>query len=114
MALILLSPLIVIINSVGGLYGNWYWKNLVEFKPENADEDAKPEALWKIVVDCIRFHKKLLPVGEYVPAKSDAAWFMIEGVETADAEKYPDVRAGEDCRAYCQTCNKFVELKPPW
>ncbi len=85
-------------------------KNLVEFTPENADEKAKLEALWKIVVDCVRFNKKLVPVGEYVPAKSEFARFMIEGMDAADAETYADVRAKEDCRAYCDTCNKFVEL----
>ncbi len=86
-------------------------KNLVEFTPENADEKAKLEALWKIVVDCVRFNKKLVPVGEYVPAKSEFARFMIEGMDASEADVYPDVRAKEDCRAYCQTCNKFVEMK---
>ena len=39
-------------------------KNLVEFTPENADETKKIEALWKIMIDCVRFSKKLVPVGE--------------------------------------------------
>ncbi len=86
-------------------------KNLVEFTPENADEKAKLESLWKLVVDCVRFNKKLVPVGEYVPAKNDFARFMIEGMDTSSADVYADVRAKDDCRAYCQTCNKFVELK---
>ena len=36
---------------------------------------------------------------------------MIEGIESSEAEEFADVRAKEDTRGYCQTCNKFVELK---
>ena len=32
-------------------------KNLVEFTPENADEKAKLEALWRLMVDCVGFNK---------------------------------------------------------
>lgn len=86
-------------------------KNLVEFTPENADEKAKLEGLWKIIVDCVRFNKKLVPVGEYVPVKNETARFMIEGMDDASTDGFADVRADDACRAYCQTCNKFVELK---
>jgi hypothetical protein len=86
-------------------------KNLVEFTPENADEKAKLEALWKVVVDCVRFNKKLVPVGEYVPAKNEFARFMIEGGEVGRTDDYAEVYVDKDCRAYCQTCNKYVELK---
>lgn len=89
-------------------------KNLVEFTPETADEKAKLEALWKTVVDCVRFNKKLVPVGQYVPAKDTFARFAIEGIETgssASQETYAEVYADADCRCYCQTCNKYVELK---
>ena len=86
-------------------------KNLVEFTPENADEKAKLESLWKMVVDCSQFNKKLVPIGEYTPSKNEFARFMIEGVEGGSADVFPDVRADGDVRAYCQQCNKFVELK---
>ncbi len=86
-------------------------KNLVEFTPENADEEAKLEALWKIMVDCVRFNKKMVPVGEYVPAKSALARFVIEGMDKEEAREYADVRAKTDCKAYCHTCNKYVDLK---
>ncbi len=33
-------------------------KNLVEFTPENEDEKVKLEALWRTMVDCMRFNKK--------------------------------------------------------
>jgi hypothetical protein len=86
-------------------------KNLVEFTPETADEKAKLEALWKLVVDCVRFNKKLVPVGEYVPAKNNMARFVIEGEPGGKTDEYAAVYADSDARAYCQTCNKFVELK---
>jgi len=85
-------------------------KNLVEFKPENASETKKLEELWLLIVDCVRFNKKLVPVGEYVPQKKDVATFAIEGMETGATDSYPEVNVNEDCRCYCQTCNKFVEL----
>ena len=40
-------------------------KNYVEFTPDTADETVKLEALWRVIVDCVRFNRKLVPVGEY-------------------------------------------------
>jgi len=54
-------------------------KELVEFSPDNKDETAMLEALWRLIVDCVRFNKKLVPVGEYVPLKNNVARFVIEG-----------------------------------
>lgn len=54
-------------------------KNLVEFIPENDGEKISLEKLWNTVVDCVKFNKKLAPVGEYIPAKSKLARFVIEG-----------------------------------
>jgi hypothetical protein len=54
-------------------------KNLVEFTPENEDETAMMEALWQLMVDCVRFNKKLVPVGEYIPQKKNLARFVVEG-----------------------------------
>lgn len=86
-------------------------KNLVEFTPENADEKAKLEALWRLMVDCARFNKKMVPIGEYIPSKNEFARFAIEGLDPHKGDGFPDVRVDKDCRAYCQTCNKYVELK---
>lgn len=88
-------------------------KNLVEFTPETADEKAKLEALWRTVVDCVRFNKKLVPVGQYVSSQDKFARFAIEGGEAGKttAETFAEVYVDEDCRCYCQTCNKYVELK---
>ena len=86
-------------------------KNLVEFTPENPDEKVKIEALWRVLVDCARFNKKMVPVGEYIPGKNDFARFAIEGMDAAKGDGFPEVYADDDCRCYCQTCNKYVELK---
>jgi Zn finger protein HypA/HybF involved in hydrogenase expression len=86
-------------------------KNLVEFTPENAEETAKLEALWRVMVDCARFNKKMVPVGEYMPIKNNMARFAIEGIQGQATPDYPEVRVDHECRCYCQTCNKYVMLK---
>jgi len=86
-------------------------KNLVEFTPENEDETSKLETLWRLMVDCVRFNKKLVPVGEYIPQKNNFARFVVEGETQESTEVYPEVYAKKECRAYCQTCNKYVVLK---
>ncbi|MBW2107892.1 MAG: hypothetical protein JRI36_04380 [Deltaproteobacteria bacterium] len=53
-------------------------KELVEFKPENQNETDMMEVLWKLMVDCVRFNKKLVPVGEYIPQKKNLARFVVE------------------------------------
>jgi hypothetical protein len=53
-------------------------KNLVDFVPESAEETAQLESLWNTVVDCVKFNKKLVPVGEFIPKKSALARFTIE------------------------------------
>lgn len=42
-------------------------RNVVEFVPENLQETAAMETLWRVVVDCLRENRKLVPIGEYVP-----------------------------------------------
>ena len=86
-------------------------KNLVELTPENGDEIAKLEALWRLMVDCVGFSKKMVPIGEYTPSKNKFARFVIEGEEGGPSAAFPEALADQDCRAYCQTCNKYVELK---
>lgn len=88
-------------------------KNLVEFTPESADEKSKLELLWKTMVDCVRFNKKMVPVGKYIPAEDEFARFAIEGIDNKEQanDGYAEINAESDCRCYCQTCNKYVELK---
>jgi len=54
-------------------------KNVVEFVPQSDQETAELETLWNTIVDCVKFNKKLVPIGEFVPAKSNLARFSIEG-----------------------------------
>jgi hypothetical protein len=54
-------------------------KDLVEFEPEGEKETAMLETLWRLMVDCVRFNKKLVPIGEYIPQKSNLARFVVEG-----------------------------------
>ena len=86
-------------------------KNLVEFTPESDQETEKLQKLWRLMVDCARFNKKMVPVGEYVPQANAFARFAIEGLETKKDDEFPEIFAENDCRCYCQTCNKYVMLK---
>ncbi len=53
--------------------------NVVELVPEGDQETKQLETLWNTIVDCVKFNKKLVPIGEYVPQKSNLARFAIEG-----------------------------------
>ncbi len=86
-------------------------KNLVEFAPESADEKSHLVALWRLLVDCARFNKKLVPVGEYLPDNNEFARFAIEGLEAQSTDDYAEVYVEEECTCFCQTCNKYVNLK---
>lgn len=78
--------------------------------PESDEEKAKLTAVWKILVDCVGDSRKLVPVGEYVPQKSDqGASFYIEGLEPQDTA-FAEVKVENDTRVYCKTCNKLLSL----
>jgi hypothetical protein len=53
-------------------------KNTVEFVPQNEQETMQLQQLWNTIVDCVKFNKKLVPIGEYVPQKNNQALFAIE------------------------------------
>ncbi|MDH5299387.1 MAG: hypothetical protein OEV91_10250 [Desulfobulbaceae bacterium] len=53
-------------------------KNLVEFTPESEEEARALSKLWVTVVDCVKFNKKLVPVGEFQPPRTGSARFAIE------------------------------------
>ena len=53
-------------------------KNLVEITPENSQETEQLNQLWKVIVDCNNTNKKLVPIGEFIPGKSELARFAIE------------------------------------
>ncbi len=63
------------------------------------------------MIDCVKDTRKLVPIGEYVPAKNDrGASFYIEGLEPQDST-FAEVRVEHDTRVYCKTCNKLLSLK---
>jgi hypothetical protein len=53
-------------------------KNLVTFTPVDDSETEQLQSLWNVIVDCVKFNKKLVPVGEFVPQKENIARFAIE------------------------------------
>lgn len=53
-------------------------KTLVELTPENPQEVKELDALWKVIIDCVKFNKKLVPIGEYIPGSKEIARFNIE------------------------------------
>jgi hypothetical protein len=53
-------------------------KNVVELTPETEEEKKQLTELWDVVVDCVKFNKKLVPIGEYIPTQSELARFAVE------------------------------------
>lgn len=51
---------------------------LVELTPENPSEAMQLDELWKVIIDCVKSNKKLVPVGEYIPGEKEVARFNIE------------------------------------
>ncbi|MEA3469813.1 MAG: hypothetical protein U9R57_16535 [Thermodesulfobacteriota bacterium] len=84
-------------------------KNIVEFLPENEQETASMETLWRVVVDCAADNKRMTAIGEYIPSKQNLARFHIEGVSATTA--YTDDHAVEECTVICTICNKYMKLK---
>ncbi len=85
-------------------------KNVVEFRPDNAQETTELELLWRVIVDCMKYNKKLVPIGEYVPSNVNMARFVIEGVAGGTTE-WTDNKADEDNSYYCAICNKYMNVK---
>lgn len=86
-------------------------KDIVEFTPEHAAEQAELEALWIKMGNCTGGTKQLQPIGVYVPSQSKTAVFHIEGLNEQEKKQIPEVRAPYDTDVYCVTCNKTVSVK---
>ncbi|MDR0906600.1 MAG: hypothetical protein LBN00_10590 [Oscillospiraceae bacterium] len=94
-------------------------KAVVTLTPENQNEKAQLEHLWRLLIDCNGPTLNLTPIGEYVPLKNgNGAQFYIEGLLHEDktgakivSAPYVAVYAAEDCTVYCATCNKIIDLK---
>lgn len=86
-------------------------RNVVEFTPETLKETADMEILWRVVIDCVKESKRMSPIGEYIPLKSNTARFVIEGVAGGTTD-YTENTVSAMCTVYCQVCNKYANLKP--
>jgi hypothetical protein len=53
-------------------------EGLIKFIPDSDDETQALSMLWQVLIDCVKFNKKLVPVGEYVPFQKNEAHFTIE------------------------------------
>jgi len=83
-------------------------KSVVEFTPESEKETKQLEGLWRTIVDCARFSRRMVPIGEYLPANKNMARFAIEGEKLEETqEKF----AENEGRYVCLTCNKYIMLK---
>ena len=51
---------------------------LIKFTPENDRESDELDHLWKLVIDCVKDNKKLVPVGEYIKGIKEVATFNVE------------------------------------
>lgn len=85
-------------------------RNVVEFTPDGPRETQEMELLWRVIVDCMRENKKLVPIGEYIPQKENLARFTIEGIP-GGVTQWSDEKTTADCAYYCMTCNKYINLK---
>jgi len=52
--------------------------DLVELVPDGDEETKQLSALWDTIVDCVKFNRKLVPVGEFIPGTTEQARFSIE------------------------------------
>ena len=85
-------------------------KNIVEFSPENEQETASMETLWRVIIDCVGDSKKLTPIGEYIPSKQNLVRFAIEGVPGGKTVLSEQTSAA-DCTYLCAVCNKYMNVK---
>jgi len=86
-------------------------KDVVEFTPEHAAEQAELEALWVKMGNCVGGNKQLSPIGVYNPVENRVALFHIEGLSKEEADAVPQIRAPYDTDVYCVTCNKTLHVK---
>ena len=86
-------------------------RNVIEFEPENPQETASLEVMWKVVVDCYGDNKKIVPIGNFVPGFDKVARFTIEGVPGGKTTFSEEHTADADHTYYCAVCNKYMNVK---
>ncbi len=84
-------------------------RNVVEFVPETPQETSSLETLWRVIVDCMKENKKLVPIGEFIPDKEKLARFHIEGVPGGQTT-YSDQTSPDENTYYCAICDKFKKV----
>jgi hypothetical protein len=52
--------------------------SLLKMIPENDREKEELNQLWTVIIDCVAYNKKLVPVGKYLPGIHEVATFNIE------------------------------------
>jgi len=85
-------------------------KNIVEFTPENQQETASMESLWRVIIDCVGESKKLTPIGEYIPSKQNLVRFTLEGIPGGKTVLSEQVST-DACTYLCDVCNKYMNVK---
>ncbi len=85
-------------------------KNVVEVTPENAQETASLDLLWKVVVDCYGNNKKIVPMGQFVPGHDELARFHIEGIKGGVTVFSEENKAPADNTYWCEICNKYMKV----
>lgn len=86
-------------------------RNVVEIVPENAQETASLDLLWKVVIDCYGNNKKIVPMGQFVPGHDKLARFHIEGVAGGKTVYSNDKTAKADDTYLCDICNKYMKVQ---
>lgn len=86
-------------------------RNVVEITPENEQETASLDLLWKVVIDCYGNNKKIVPMGQFIPGSDKLARFHIEGIQGGKTVYSADKTAPEDNTYYCDICNKYMKVK---
>ncbi|PID44987.1 MAG: hypothetical protein CR981_00865 [Proteobacteria bacterium] len=86
-------------------------RNLLEITPENEQETASLELLWRVVIDCNGNNKKIVPIGQFVPGYDTLARFQIEGIQGGVTTYSEEKKAETEATYYCQICNKYVNVK---
>ncbi len=85
-------------------------RNVVEISPENEQETASLDLLWKVVIDCYGNNKKIVPMGQFVPGHDKLARFHIEGIQGGKTVYSKEKVAPADETYYCDICNKYMKV----
>lgn len=89
-------------------------KDVIEFIPETQEETNSLETLWRILVDCATYNKKIVPIGEFIPSiGKNVAKFYIESQSPKESATTttPKDETVEEIDLHCAFCNKYLRVK---